>query len=52
MQKVNMHTAESYAEINGKFLKHQQRNAVAVVVKASPLSTPVEIRRHLKNFSP
>jgi hypothetical protein len=37
---------------NWKFLKHQQRNAIAVAVKASPLSTPVEVRRHLKNSSP
>ena len=52
MQKANMHTAESHAVDNRKFLKHQQRNAVAVAVKASPLSTPVEVRRHLKNSSP
>jgi hypothetical protein len=52
MQKVNMHTAESHAVDNRKFLKHQQRNAVAVAVKASPLSTTVEVRRHLKNSSP
>jgi hypothetical protein len=37
---------------NRKFLKHQQHNAVAVAVKASLLSTPVEVRRHLKNSSP
>ena len=37
---------------NWKFLKHQQRNAVAVAVKASSLSTPVEVRSHLKNSSP
>ena len=47
-----MYTAESHAVDNRKFLKHQQRNAVAVAVKASPLSTPVEVRRHLKNSSP
>ncbi len=52
MQKANMHTAESHAVDNRKFLKHQQRNAVAVTVKASPLFTPVEVRRHLKNSSP
>jgi hypothetical protein len=54
MQKANMHTAESHAVDNWKFLKHQQRNAVAVAVnlKPSPLSTPVEVRRHLKNSSP
>jgi hypothetical protein len=50
--KANMHTAESHAVDNRKFLKHQQRNAVAVAVKASPLSTPVEVRCHLKNSSP
>jgi hypothetical protein len=47
-----MHTAESHAVDNRKFLKHQQRNAVAVAVKASPLSTPIEVRCHLKNSSP
>jgi hypothetical protein len=52
MQKVNMQTAESHAVDNLKFLKHQQRIAVAVAVKASPLSRPVEVRRHLKNSSP
>jgi hypothetical protein len=52
MQKANMHTADSHAVDNRKFLKHQQRNTVAVAVKASSLSTPVEIRRHLKNSSP
>jgi hypothetical protein len=38
-----MHTAESHAVDNLEFLKHQQRNAVAVAVKASQLSTPVEV---------
>jgi hypothetical protein len=52
MQKANMHTAESHAVNNQKFLKHQQRNTVTVAVQASQLSTPVEVRRHLKNSSP
>jgi hypothetical protein len=52
MQKANMHIAESHAVDNRKFLKHQQHNAVAVVVKAAPQSTPVKIRCHLKNSSP
>jgi hypothetical protein len=52
MQKAKMHTAESHAVDNWKFLKHQQRSTVAVAVKASPLSTPVEVHRHLKNSSP
>ncbi len=52
MQKANMHIAESHAVDNRKFLKHQQCNAVAVAVKASPLSTPVEVRHHLKNSPP
>jgi hypothetical protein len=52
MQKANMHTAESHAVDNRKFLKHQQRNTVAVALKASLLSMPVEVRRHFKNSSP
>jgi hypothetical protein len=51
MQKVNMHTGENHAVDNWKFLKHQQRNAVSVVVKASQLSTPVEVCCDLKNSS-
>jgi hypothetical protein len=31
-----MHTAKSHAVDNRKFLKHQQRNAVAVAVKSFP----------------
>jgi hypothetical protein len=53
MQKANIHIAESHAVDNQKSLKHhQQHNAVAVAVKASQLSTPVKVRRHLKNSSP
>jgi hypothetical protein len=51
-QLCKRRTAESHALDKWKFLKHQQRNAVAVVVKATPLSTPFEVRRHLKNSSP
>ena len=52
MQKSNMHTAESHAVDNRKFLKHQQRIALATAMQLAPLSTPVEVRRNLKTASP
>ena len=47
-----MHTADSHAVDNRKFLKHKQRIALVNAVQLAPLSTPVEVRRNLKQASP